>query len=345
MGSRIAARLLNAGLELVIWNRTPGKAQPLAALGASVAATPAEAARPAEAVITMVSDSEALREVIEEPRDSPPAPPTRQRSSRCPLSGLPRSSLWRRVPGRHVAARRAGLGERGRGRVGNVDDLRRRPDPVVERWRQLLSTLGSVVHVGALGAGSSAKLVANSSLFGTLGVLGEALALAQSLGLSQQTAFKVLAATPLGAQAERRRPSIESDEYAARFPLSLARKDSDLILEAAGGLRSRPAAGRCRSNLARRGRPRPRGRGRHGRPRPNPSRVSHDPTTLPRGLPVPDCLLRRSAWCQPIREPVKSQSTTKPASASIRRSAPKPMSATDPAATPAAIATAKSAKW
>ena len=65
MGSRIAARRPNAGLELVIWNRTPGKAQPLAALGASVAATPAEAARRAEAVITMVSDSEALREVIE----------------------------------------------------------------------------------------------------------------------------------------------------------------------------------------------------------------------------------------------------------------------------------------
>ena len=161
-------------------------------------------------------------------------------------------------------------------------------DPVVERWRQLLSTLGSVVHVGALGAGSSAKLVANSSLFGTLGVLGEALALAQSLGLSQQTAFKVLAATPLGAQAERRRPSIESDEYAARFPLSLARKDSDLILEAAeaSGADLRLAAA-ARTWLAEADRGRG-GRGLHGRPRPNPSRVSHDPTTLPRGLPVPE---------------------------------------------------------
>ena len=58
--------------------------------------------------------------------------------------------------------------------------------------------------------------------------------MAQALGLSRETAFHVLAATPLAAQAERRRPSIESGEYPARFPLSLARKDADLIVEAAG---------------------------------------------------------------------------------------------------------------
>jgi 3-hydroxyisobutyrate dehydrogenase/2-hydroxy-3-oxopropionate reductase len=93
--------------------------------------------------------------------------------------------------------------------------------------------LGSVVHVGPLGAASAAKLVANSTLFGVLGALGEALALAQSLGLSREAAFEVLAATPLASQAERRRSSIENGEYPTRFALSLARKDADLILEAA----------------------------------------------------------------------------------------------------------------
>ena len=107
------------------------------------------------------------------------------------------------------------------------------PASLVERWTPLLSALGSPVHVGPLGSGAAAKLVANSTLFGALGILGEALALADGLGLSREAAFEVLAATPLAAQAERRRVAIETGEYPARFSLSLARKDVDLILGAA----------------------------------------------------------------------------------------------------------------
>jgi 3-hydroxyisobutyrate dehydrogenase-like beta-hydroxyacid dehydrogenase len=64
-------------------------------------------------------------------------------------------------------------------------------------------------------------------------VLGEALALAEGLGLPREVAFEVLAATPIAAQAERRRASVESGEYPRRFSLSLARKDADLVAEAA----------------------------------------------------------------------------------------------------------------
>jgi 3-hydroxyisobutyrate dehydrogenase-like beta-hydroxyacid dehydrogenase len=42
-----------------------------------------------------------------------------------------------------------------------------------------------------------------------------------------------LAATPLAAQAERRRPAVEAEDYPRRFSLSLARKDADLIANAA----------------------------------------------------------------------------------------------------------------
>jgi len=117
---------------------------------------------------------------------------------------------------------------------------------LVEQWSPLLSTLGSPLHVGPLGAGASAKLVVNATLFGTLGVLGEALALAAGLGLSRDVVYELLAATPVAAQAERRRKSIETGEYPARFSLSLARKDADLITEAAAEsgveLRLAPAA-------------------------------------------------------------------------------------------------------
>jgi 3-hydroxyisobutyrate dehydrogenase-like beta-hydroxyacid dehydrogenase len=107
------------------------------------------------------------------------------------------------------------------------------PAPLFERWRPLLSTLGSPIHVGELGAGAAAKLVANLTLLGILGLLGEALALARGLGLPWETTLDILAATPLAAQAERRRPAIESGEYPSRFSLSLARKDADLIDETA----------------------------------------------------------------------------------------------------------------
>ena len=65
MGSRIARRLLDAGHELVVWNRTPEKAAELVAASAKLAESPAAAARQAEVVITMVANPDALREVTE----------------------------------------------------------------------------------------------------------------------------------------------------------------------------------------------------------------------------------------------------------------------------------------
>jgi 3-hydroxyisobutyrate dehydrogenase/2-hydroxy-3-oxopropionate reductase len=123
------------------------------------------------------------------------------------------------------------------------------PPELVERWMAVLSALGSPIHVGPVGAGTAAKLVANATLFGVLGLLGEALVLARQLGLSMNVAFDVLAATPLAAQAERRRASIESGDYPTRFALSLARKDADLILEAATAAGADLALGRAVSTL------------------------------------------------------------------------------------------------
>jgi 3-hydroxyisobutyrate dehydrogenase-like beta-hydroxyacid dehydrogenase len=67
MGSRIAARLVTVGHEVAVWNGSAGKAEPLAALGAFPAATPAEAAIRAKVLITMVADPAALRAVTEGP--------------------------------------------------------------------------------------------------------------------------------------------------------------------------------------------------------------------------------------------------------------------------------------
>lgn len=64
MGSAMAHRLIAAGHELAVWNRTEGKTEPLAREGAIVAGTPAEAELSADAVVTMLFDDHAHEEVL-----------------------------------------------------------------------------------------------------------------------------------------------------------------------------------------------------------------------------------------------------------------------------------------
>jgi len=64
MGAAMAQRLMGAGHELAVWNRTEGRTEPLAREGAIVAGTPAEAELGADAVITMLFDDHAHEEVL-----------------------------------------------------------------------------------------------------------------------------------------------------------------------------------------------------------------------------------------------------------------------------------------
>lgn len=234
MGSRIAGRLLDARHEVVVWNRSSEKAAPLAARGARIAESPAEAARDAEAVLLMVADPEALRSVTEGP-DGVLAGASRgttliQMSTVGPADA---AELASKLPKGVELLDSPVLGSISEAEAGTLKVFASGDPELVERWTPLLSALGTVVRVGPVGAGTAAKLVANSTLLGTLGVLGEALGLARALGLPDARAFEVLAATPLAAQAERRREPFETGDYPLRFALSLGRKDAELIKAAA----------------------------------------------------------------------------------------------------------------
>jgi 3-hydroxyisobutyrate dehydrogenase-like beta-hydroxyacid dehydrogenase len=234
MGSRIARRLLDSGHELVVWNRDPARTAPLTAAGAVAAESPAEAARQAEAVITMVSNPDALRDVTEGPAgvgEGLTPPTTLIQMSTVGTEATERLAAALPADARLLDA--PVLGSVAEAENGTLKIYAAGEEPLVERWTPLLSTLGSVIHVGPVGAGSAAKLVANAVLVGVIGVLGEALAVAQGLNLPREVAFEVLETTALADQAKRRRPLVESGEYPPRFALSLARKDGDLILEAA----------------------------------------------------------------------------------------------------------------
>ena len=234
MGSRVARRFLDAGHDVVLWNRTPERMTELAELGGVPAASPAEAAGRADVVVTMVSDPAALRAVSEGPAGVAAgitgSTTVVEMSTVGPGAVLRLASV---LPPETGLLDAPVLGSLAEAESGSLRIFVGGPASLVEQWTPLLSALGFPVHVGPLGAGAAAKLVANSTLFGAIGMLGEALALADGLGLPREAAFEVLAATPLAAQAERRRAAIETGEYPTRFSLSLARKDVDLILEAA----------------------------------------------------------------------------------------------------------------
>jgi 3-hydroxyisobutyrate dehydrogenase-like beta-hydroxyacid dehydrogenase len=233
MGSRIAARLLEAGHELVVWNRTPEKADGLVERGAVRAETPAAAADDSEAVITMVATPDALREVTEGAEGI--AAGATDASTVIEMSTVGPAAVRRLRSALHdeVGLLDAPvLGSLSEVESGSLHIFVGGNPLLFALWAPLLADLGSPIHAGPLGSGAAAKLVANSTLFGTLGVLAEALALADALGLERDAAFDVLAATPLAAQAERRRHAVESGDFPARFPIRLARKDADLVVGA-----------------------------------------------------------------------------------------------------------------
>ena len=174
MGARFARRFLDAGHEVIVWNRTPEKAEDLVSRGAQPAASPAEAARSAEAVVTVVSDPAALRAVTEGPEGiaagagasttviemSTVGPDAIRmlRSALQPETGLLDAPV---------------LGSLSEAESGTLHVFVGGPEELAERWTPLLSALGEPIHVGPLGAGAATKLVANATLVGTMTLLGE----------------------------------------------------------------------------------------------------------------------------------------------------------------------------
>jgi 3-hydroxyisobutyrate dehydrogenase len=72
MGAAMARNLLKAGFHVRVWNRTPDKARVLAADGADLARTPADAVREAAFVVTMLTDGTAVLAVMQQAAESVP---------------------------------------------------------------------------------------------------------------------------------------------------------------------------------------------------------------------------------------------------------------------------------
>jgi 3-hydroxyisobutyrate dehydrogenase len=204
MGGAMAARLLDCGHTLTVWNRTPEKAEPLVARGARPAGTPAEVAQAADVVLSILMDDAAVDEVYGG-RDGL-------------LSGgvtgktFVEMSTIRPETARRIAAlaqeRGAAVidcpvsGTVGPARDGKLIGLAGGDPAAFARVRDVLAQLcRRVDNVGPSGAGATAKLAVNLPLVVYWGALGEALALCRDAGIDPKLLLDIMKDSSGGTNA------------------------------------------------------------------------------------------------------------------------------------------------
>ena len=234
MGTPMASRLIQAGHDVVVWNRSTERTEALAKEGAAVAASPAKAAAGRDFVITMLATPEALEQVLFGTAGLAPALSPGQilidmstvgpEEVRSAAARLPKGASLVDAPVR---------GSVPEATSGRLDIFAGATDQDYERVRPILDTLGSVRHTGGPGSGAAMKLVANLALGAVMVTLGEALSLGESLELQSSILLDVLADSPIGPIVKAKRANIESGQFAPSFKLRHAAKDLRLVTETA----------------------------------------------------------------------------------------------------------------
>ena len=230
MGSRMANRLLDAGYDVCVYNRSAAAAEPLVAKGATRAETPRAAAEGRDAVLVCVRDDEAARSVWLEAEHGALA------GMRAGAIGVESSTLTPGCAAELAAAAKARgvefldapvVGTRPQAESGQLVHLVGGAEASVARVRPLLAVLGGAAHhLGPVGAGAILKLVVNS-LF-ALQVLGvaELLGLAERAGLERAATLEVLGALPITSPAAKGAGAlILAGRHAPMFPIELVAKD------------------------------------------------------------------------------------------------------------------------
>ncbi|MFI6826453.1 NAD(P)-dependent oxidoreductase [Kribbella sp. NPDC050241] len=234
MGTPMATRLLEAGHDVTVWNRTAEKTKPLTDRGAAAASTPMEAIAGVDAAITMVTNAEALEQVVfgEDGVAAALAPGQLLIDMSTVGPDAVRSVASRLPDGVAMvdAPVRGSVPQATTGRLAIYVGA----DPAdFQRVEPILTPLGTLHHVGGLGAGAATKVVVNSTLGAAIAAFGEALALGDDFGLDRSVVLDVLTDTPIAGTVEAKRANVESGNYPASFKLSLALKDLNLVTEIA----------------------------------------------------------------------------------------------------------------
>jgi 3-hydroxyisobutyrate dehydrogenase-like beta-hydroxyacid dehydrogenase len=231
MGLPIAHRFLASGLRTTVWNRSPDAVRSGAAGGATVAATPAEAAAQADLVITMLASPEALFEVVFGPDGIAAAGPRALAQTGTVACGN-MTELAARLPDDCDLLDAPVLGSVPQAASGDLRLLVGADDSVFARWAPVLARLGEPVHAGPVPNGSALKHVLLAANAPMVGLLSEAIALGERLGLDRARVLDELELSRIGALVRRKRAMVEAGRYPADARLGLFAKDMRLVRQA-----------------------------------------------------------------------------------------------------------------
>ncbi|MFN3350371.1 NAD(P)-dependent oxidoreductase [Pseudorhodoplanes sp.] len=240
MGAAIAARLMECGHEVSVWNRSAEKAKPLADAGATVAATAAGLAAQADAILTILTDAAAIDAVYHGPSGLLSGDVAGklfvEMSTVRPDTEI---ALAEKVQGKGAAFVECPVGgTTGPARQGKLFGFAGGSDADVARARPLLEQLcRRVEHVGGVGAGSGMKLAINLPLMIYWQALGEALAISRHLKIEPARLMDIIADTSGASTAVKNRGQniaawlAGGDFGAVTFNLDDARKDIRTMIE------------------------------------------------------------------------------------------------------------------
>jgi 3-hydroxyisobutyrate dehydrogenase-like beta-hydroxyacid dehydrogenase len=237
MGSPMAANLLKGGHELMVYNRTPDKVEPLRQQGAIVAASPLELARRSEVMIIMVTGPEAIEEMLwgEEGAAEALVPGKRVVNMSSVSPSYSRFLDEAITPSGAVFLDCPVSGSKKPAEDGTLVILAGGPETDVRELEPLLLSMGrKVVYCGPAGMGSAMKMTVNLLLGTMIEGLAEALAFGERAGLDREIVLDTILAGPLNCGLfQLKEPMFRANDYPVQFPLKHMFKDLRFILETA----------------------------------------------------------------------------------------------------------------
>jgi 3-hydroxyisobutyrate dehydrogenase len=236
MGGPMARNIARASIDTRAWNRTREKAEALADDGVTVADTPAEAVDGADMVLTMLAEGSAVEGVmteggaLEAMRDDA----IWIQSSTVGIEATER--LLQLAEQRGVTYVDAPvLGTKTPAEEGKLTVLPSGSGEALDRCTPVFDAIGAkTVRLGDAGEGTRLKLVTNNWLLSLLVDLGETLAFAERIGVDPHSFLEAIDGGAVGSPyAQMKGPMMIERDFPTAFPLRLALKDMELVLEAA----------------------------------------------------------------------------------------------------------------
>lgn len=254
MGAPMAANLLAAGFPLRVWNRSPERAAPLTALGATPCTSPAQAVRDARFVVSMVADDDATRAVMLDAQGviaaAAPGATIVDSSTNSPAMSR---EVSRTAATRGIAYLDAPVsGSIAQARARELVFMVGGPEAAFDAARPLFDAMGRMARrMGDSGAGATIKLI-NNMLSGTMNTaIAEAMSVALAAGLDPGSVCEILGEGAAGSRLVRTKiPKIAAGDFSPQFQLALMDKDLRYFLALAQELdRPVPLAALVRSQM------------------------------------------------------------------------------------------------